>query len=127
MVTAIQLREFSGRKRRTRSAVPSPRRSRPNTRCGQPFLSSRHAPAGKQEYGAPPAPAILVVDDEPMIRKLLQLQLQQQGFGVLVAADGREALVLYQARRSTIALVLLDVRMPDLDGPQTLAALRQCD
>jgi CheY-like chemotaxis protein len=68
-----------------------------------------------------------VVDDEPMIRKLLQLQLQQLGFRVLVAADGREALGLYQTRRSAIALVLLDVRMPDLDGPQTLAALRQYD
>jgi CheY-like chemotaxis protein len=43
---------------------------------------------------------------------------------VWLAAGGQEALDLYQRHREAIDVVLLDVRMPGLDGPQTLAALR---
>lgn len=71
------------------------------------------------------SPGILVVDDEEPIRRLLQLVLQRQGFEVWLAADGSQALKLYDRFRTQIDLVLLDVRMPGLNGPQTLAALRQ--
>jgi CheY-like chemotaxis protein len=74
-----------------------------------------------------PKPGILVVDDEPLLRKLLQVALEQQGFQIWLAADGYEALQLYQKHRLHVALVLLDVRMPGLDGPQTLAALQILD
>jgi CheY-like chemotaxis protein len=67
------------------------------------------------------------VDDEPLLRKLLQVALEQQGLTVWLAADGHEALQIYQRHRARIALVLLDVRMPGLDGPQTLAALQILD
>jgi DNA-binding response OmpR family regulator len=67
------------------------------------------------------------VDDESVIRDLLQIALQQQGFVVWAAANGHEAVQLYQRHRQKIALVLLDVRMPGLDGPETLAALRHLD
>jgi CheY-like chemotaxis protein len=69
-------------------------------------------------------PGILVVDDEPAVRALLQIALRQDGFAVWLAANGREAVQLYQRHRREIALVLLDVRMPGLDGPRTLAALQ---
>ena len=59
------------------------------------------------------------------MRSLLQAVLQHQGFSVWLAANGRDALQLYQQFRPRIDLVLLDVRMPGLDGPQTLAALRR--
>jgi DNA-binding response OmpR family regulator len=68
-------------------------------------------------------PGVLVVDDEHFVRTMLQLGLQQHGFEVHVAANGREAIALYRERREQIALVLLDIQMPDLDGPQTLHAL----
>src|SRR5581483_4333530 len=70
-------------------------------------------------------PGILVVDDEPAVGKLLQLGLGAGGFTVRSAGSGREALAVYGQGPADIAAVLLDVQMPDLDGPQTLAALRQ--
>jgi CheY-like chemotaxis protein len=70
---------------------------------------------------------ILVVDDEPLIRDLLSRYLELQGFHVLVAASGQEAVERYLKERSAVDLVLLDVRMPGLDGPATLAALRCLD
>lgn len=121
MFTVGELSREKGLTTRTAALPPGKARRRPK----QASLSRRYAPAGRHENGTRSAPAILVVDDEPLIRELLRLVLQQRGFRVLLAADGREALALYQAERSTIALVLLDVRMPGLDGPQTLDALRQ--
>lgn len=70
-------------------------------------------------------PGILVVDDEPSVRNLLDVVLQRQGFQVWLAADGRSAVQLYQRFARQIAVALLDVRMPGLDGPQTLAALQE--
>ena len=78
--------------------------------------------------GAPPvAPrrcGILVVDDDENVRRLLTRWLPQQGFAVWPAAGGREALDLYRSHGAAIDAVLMDVRMPGMDGPQTLAALR---
>jgi two-component system, OmpR family, response regulator len=70
---------------------------------------------------------ILVVDDEPLIRQMLELALPPHGLAVRTAAGGRQALDLYRTHRDTIDLVLLDVNMPGLDGPQTLARLREID
>jgi CheY-like chemotaxis protein len=74
-----------------------------------------------------PPPTILVVDDEPVIQRLVADILQQQGYAVLVAATGEEAVALYQNHLGTIQMVLLDIRMPGLDGPATLEALRALD
>lgn len=70
---------------------------------------------------------VLVVDDEHMVRIMVQMGLEQHGFDVWLAANGRKAIDLYRAYREDIALVLLDVSMPGLDGPQTLDALRELD
>lgn len=70
-------------------------------------------------------PGVLVVDDEEPIRHLLQVVLHRQGFDVWQAADGLQALRLYDRFRFQIDLVLLDVRMPGMDGPQTLGALKR--
>jgi len=56
-----------------------------------------------------PAPKILVVDDEPPIRKLLRMGLSSQGYDVLEASDGKSALELL-ARKP--ALVILDLGLP---------------
>ena len=68
-------------------------------------------------------PRILVVDDDPDIRKIAALSLERiGGFRVSVAAGGREALAM--AIRELPDVILLDVTMPDADGPETLQALR---
>src|SRR5437016_9014286 len=72
----------------------------------------------------PERPCVLVVDDEARIRAWLSVALPQNGFQVKLAADGEEALSIYRAGASGIALVLLDVLMPGMDGPRTLQAMQ---
>ncbi len=69
-----------------------------------------------------PAATILVVDDEPANRKLLQALLAPEGYVVRTAASGREALDL--VARQPPDLVLLDVMMPELDGYAVAAVLK---
>jgi CheY-like chemotaxis protein len=73
----------------------------------------------------PCEPGILVVDDEPMVRQLLKLALEHHGLTVLLASDGREAVETYRLHCDQIGAVLLDVQMPNLDGPHTLDAIQQ--
>ncbi len=68
---------------------------------------------------------ILVADDEEEVRDVLHDKLRHEGFSVWLAADGQEALDLYRTHCETIDVALLDVCMPGLDGPQTLAALQE--
>lgn len=64
-----------------------------------------------------PGEKILVVDDEPQIRSLLRSLLSRQGYQVMEAGDGAEALSLYEQGFS-FDLVLTDVVMPQMDGLQ---------
>lgn len=57
---------------------------------------------------------ILIVDDEPMARNLLRLMLVRDGFDVIEATDGRDALA--KLERNLPSLVILDVMMPIMDG-----------
>jgi CheY-like chemotaxis protein len=68
---------------------------------------------------------ILVADDEAAIRQVLEAALKHHGYAVWAAADGAAAVELFRAHQAEIALALLDVRMPMLDGPRTLAALHR--
>ena len=68
---------------------------------------------------------ILVVDDEAGIRAALQQLLEYEGYEVIQAASGHEALALYDGHRPH--LVLLDVKMAGLDGLGVLKQLRQND
>jgi CheY-like chemotaxis protein len=68
---------------------------------------------------------VLVVDDDHLVRIMVQLGLERNGFEVWLAPNGREAIELYREQREHIAVVLLDVRLPGLDGPSTLDALRK--
>jgi CheY-like chemotaxis protein len=70
-------------------------------------------------------PGVLVVDDEHLVWITVQLGLERNGFDVWLASNGWEAIDLYREHREDIAAVLLDLRLPGLDGPQTLDALRQ--
>ena len=66
---------------------------------------------------------ILVIDDEPQIRKFLRISLASQGYKVLEAADGAEG--LNQAALNRPDLVVLDLGLPDMDGQQLLIELRE--
>ena len=68
---------------------------------------------------------VLVVDDEADARGFLRLELEQAGFAVRTAASGEEALATIMADRPDV--VLLDVRMPGIDGFQTCEVLRRQD
>jgi DNA-binding response OmpR family regulator len=70
-------------------------------------------------------PVVLVVDDEPMVRDVLEQYLTREGFEVLTASNGAEALAVCLSQPGRVALALLDVRLPGLDGAETMAALRQ--
>jgi CheY-like chemotaxis protein len=91
----------------------------PKTEQGRLAASPEAPHATPQVYG------VLVVDDEVCVRGILNVGLRQQGFAVWLAANGQEALELYWQHRRAIDVVLMDVRMPGLDGPQTLAALQE--
>ncbi len=66
---------------------------------------------------------ILVVDDEQTVRDFLQKALENAGYDVITASDGREA--LDKVSQFDISLVLLDIIMPGLDGYEVLEHMRQ--
>jgi PAS domain S-box-containing protein len=68
---------------------------------------------------------VLVVDDEPLVRGIARRILVRAGYSVVTAEDGQEALELLEARDGAVDLVLLDLTMPRLDGPDTFRELRR--
>ena len=68
-------------------------------------------------------PLVLAVDDEMGILRLLKLELTAQGFRVVTASSGEEALRIAETNRPDI--VLLDVVMPEMTGHEVLVALRE--
>lgn len=68
---------------------------------------------------------VLIVDDEARMRKLIKDFLAQKVFGILEAADGEEALKVFEENQNKINLILLDVMMPKLDGWSVLRQIRQ--
>jgi DNA-binding response OmpR family regulator len=71
---------------------------------------------------APDSATILLVDDEESVQKLLTYPLQQEGFRVLQAGDGEEALRRFEAEH--VDLVVLDLMLPRLDGLEVCRRLR---
>ena len=67
---------------------------------------------------------ILVVDDEARMRKLVKDFLEREGFEVLEAGDGMEAMEIFYEEKE-IALIILDVMMPKMDGWQVCREVRQ--
>ena len=69
------------------------------------------------------SPRVLVIDDEPQIRRFLDIGLRAEGYEVLLAATGAEGLAL--AATQSPDLVILDLGLPDMEGHAVLAELRQ--
>ena len=68
---------------------------------------------------------ILVVDDEPTVVALVHRSLAEAGYDVLLAQSAIEALELLVMNRPLVDAVLTDVRMPEMDGGELAATLRQ--
>lgn len=66
---------------------------------------------------------VLIVDDDPHIRELLRLYLQKDGYHLLEAADGQEALNVLEVERVQLAIV--DIMMPHVDGYKLCKEIRQ--
>ena len=68
-------------------------------------------------------PLVLAVDDEAAILRLIKLQLAEQGFSVVTASSGEEALQLAEEQRPDI--LLLDILMPEMTGLEVMRRLRE--
>ncbi|MEK5319908.1 response regulator transcription factor [Paenibacillus sp. FSL L8-0644] len=68
---------------------------------------------------------ILLVDDEPEIIKLMQIYLENEGYRLLMARDGLEA--LEQISRESIDVMVLDVMMPNMDGVEACMKIRETE
>ena len=70
---------------------------------------------------------ILVVENEPTVSAVLREMLEREGYEVLGAADGASGLEAFRSQPGAIALVLLDLKLPDVTGFQLLEGLQTVD
>jgi PAS domain S-box-containing protein len=96
------------------------------------YLPNTDAPAPKPD--PPPARdpteeegAVLLVDDEPMVREVGAEMLAALGFDVVTAASGAEALERFREKGTVIRLVILDMIMPEMSGERVFEQLRALD
>lgn len=82
-------------------------------------MSIETATSPTRKYG------VLVADDQPSILEALSYGMKKAGFRVWAAADGQEALRIYRQEQAEIDVVLLDVCMPVLNGPDALMAIKE--
>lgn len=71
------------------------------------------------------APTILIIDDDPMIRRMSRLMLERKGCDVLEADCGATACEIFTSAPKPVDLVILDLTMPGMSGEETLSALRE--
>ncbi len=83
------------------------------------FHGDRSARAGGERAngGASTAKILVVEDDEPL-RSLYKYELEEEGYDVVIAEDGKTA--LRSLEQSSVDLIILDMVMPEMDGPETL-------
>jgi len=94
----------------------------PATACAAPVIATVRKQESEKGSGK-----ILIVDDEEVIRRVSKRALEHVGYQVIVAEDGSRAVEIFRSEGSGIDLVVLDLTMPVMDGPQTLAELRLID
>ncbi|MCF8038936.1 MAG: response regulator, partial [Desulfohalobiaceae bacterium] len=71
--------------------------------------------------------AVLLVEDQDSVRKIVKNMLEHLGFEVLAAREGSEAIEIFRNNTEAVACVLTDLSMPGMDGWETLEALRKID
>jgi len=85
----------------------------------------RAAPAPRRAHAARPGETILVAEDEVQVRSLLRTRLTAEGYTVLAASDGRDALDLLERHAGRIDLLLSDLVMPNLGGRELARRFHQ--
>jgi CheY-like chemotaxis protein len=88
--------------------------------CDEPLVASARASRVYRGQGL-----VLVIDDDPGVRQIVAKMLASLGFSTVDAAGGRLGVRTLEQRARDIALVLLDMTMPDMDGEETLRAIRR--
>ena len=96
--------------------------------CFRVYLPSNtgaHAPCETARYNEPPrgTETILLAEDHEGLRNSAQEMLQNLGYRVIVAADGKESLELFKKNRQQIDLIVMDVVMPLLSGPEAYSEM----
>lgn len=92
-------------------------------KANRPRSSGQSPEAGSGRFPDSPGPRVLLVDDNAFSRRVTQTQLGRLGCSVDAAASGQEALAAIDRR--AYDLVLMDCEMPNLDGRQTTAVIRE--
>ncbi len=73
------------------------------------------------------AKTVLLVDDEPAVRRVGEKMLKKLGFKVIQAVDGKKGLNIFKEKRDIVDIVLLDLTMPNMDGKETFNRLKNID
>jgi len=97
--------------------IPKDAEARDGEEPVQPFVRPDLPSSGVRR------PVILVADDEVMVRNLVRILMETEGYLVLSAADGHEGLELSRKYRGAIDLVITDLQMPRLNGADLCAHL----
>jgi CheY-like chemotaxis protein len=85
--------------------------------AAEPRRASASSPTGHE--------TVLVVEDEPAVRRVAERVMRQAGYRVLSAADGREALSVFDRQQGAVDLLLTDVVMPSMGGRELVDRLRE--
>ncbi len=70
---------------------------------------------------------VMFVDDEPLVRAVVETMLEQFGFSVIIAVDGNDCLEKFKENITDIDLILLDITMPGMDGDEAFAEMKKYD
>ncbi len=95
----------------------------PASESAVPVSTIREAPTAPLR-AAGHRPVVIIADDEDGLREMLCMVLEHEGYEVLEARNGADAMTLFEARRSEIAAVILDVQMPVLGGLEAYTRIR---
>lgn len=87
------------------------------------LLDTIRSVLGTRATGSRGVPSIMVVDDDPDVRRIVGVMLERAGYSIRLAADGQEAFRMIMEERPD--LLILDLMMPNLDGFQLVRLLRQ--
>ena len=68
---------------------------------------------------------LLIIDDEEHIRLLYEEEFKDEGYETLTASNGREGLEIFKHHQEQIDLILLDIKMPEMDGAEFLREIRE--
>ena len=123
--TVVRLQPRGGPRRKHRRSGVHPQGSavRPSPARATGGQSGDVAVCGDAPPNAPPRRQrhyVLLAEDEDGIRSMVANTLRRQGYDVLVARDGHEALQMWAAHKDSIDLLVLDVRMPYVEGTEVL-------